>query len=454
MAEREMAADAFVGATLIDGTGSAPLPDSAVVVADGRITWVGPASKMDRTGDIRVIDVATKHIIPGLMDANVHLFAQFDPEIVLKYEPGDYDELVLEAAQVALRVGITTVFDTWGPLESLRRVRDRINAGEVSGSRIFFAGNIIGNDGPWSVDNAGKGYGESLNPTVVASINRHWEQGVGGDLPWMSADDVREIVREYIETSGIDFVKYASSVHKDLKFITFSPDTQRAIVEEAHDAGMTAQACTITPEALKLAIDAGVDLLQHGDITGRHTMPSQTLDLIVERQLPCAAFLTTERFIAAVRENPQGFGEVVLAKHENDQNLIRAGAKLLLADDAVLWGPTANESPAWGHIIRWPDFYMQLGSSHILWLRAAFEQQMTPMDALLSSTRNIAEAYGKSSELGTIEPGKRADLLVLDADPLADVENYGRIAHVVKDGRVVDHERLPDHPVLTRELQA
>jgi cytosine/adenosine deaminase-related metal-dependent hydrolase len=77
---------------------------------------------------------------------------------------------------------------------------------------------------------------------------------------------------------------------------------------------------------------------------------------------------------------------------------------------------------------------------------------MDPMDALLAATRNIAQAYRKDDELGTIEPGKRADLLVLDGDPLTDVENYRRITQLVKDGAVVDRERLPEDPVLTRRV--
>jgi len=448
---------AFVGATLIDATGSPPLADSAVVVSDGRIAWVGGASDLDRTRDPRLVDVAGKYLIPGLMDANVHLLSNTAPEILLKHEPGCYDDLVIEAAQVALRAGITTVFDTWGPLESLRRVRDRINAGKVTGSRIYFAGNIIGMGGPWSDDflTPMSVMCEVLSSDTVNSVNQQWEQDVGRDLLLMSADDVRQAVREYIASSEIDFVKYSSSKHTDNHFIAFSGDAQRAIVDEAHAAGMTAQACTMAPEALKLAIEAGVDLLQHGDITGRRPMPPETLDLIVTRQLPCVAFLMTERFLAALREeNPidlQLWTEDMVVKDENDRNLIKSGAKLMLACDMAVRGPTEKTNPKVGVVYSAPDSPFHLGSSHILWLQAAIEREMAPMDALLSTTRNIAQAYGKSDELGTVEPGKRADLLVLDANPLDNVENYRRIVHVVKDGEFVDRDRLPEHPVLTRD---
>lgn len=446
---------AYVGATLIDGTGAAPRPDSAVVVSGGRVSWAGAAAELERRPDLEVVDVSGKHLIPGLLDANVHLVIHIDPDVLLRYEPGCYDELVLEAAQVALRAGVTTVFDTWGPLESLRRVRDRINAGEVPGSRVFLAGNIIGNDGPWSADFF-PALAQGLSSAVVDSVNRHWEQDVGARLTWMPAADVRAAVRDYIAGSGIDFVKYASSSHAHSRFLALSPDAQRAVVEEAHAAGLTAQACVQAPEPLKAAIDAGVDLLQHGDVTGLRPMPSDLLDVMVARQLPCVAFLYTERHTAAFQERrPQWhgnsqWGEVMVVKDGNDRRLIDAGAKLLLGNDMGVYGPTAATSPMWGPFQAGvPDVPTHLGRSHILWFRAARERGMDPMAALQAATRNTAEAYGKSDELGTVEPGKRADLLFLDGDPLDDPDNYGRVAHVVKDGAVVERDRLPQRPVLT-----
>jgi imidazolonepropionase-like amidohydrolase len=444
-----VSASAFVGATLIDGTGAPPLPESIVVVEDGRIACAGRASEIELSEDTRRIDVAGQYLIPGLMDANVHLVLQLDPEVLLRYRPGCYDDLIVEAAQVALKAGITTVFDTWGPLEALRRARDRINSGAVSGSRTFIAGNIIGNGGPWSADFAGN-YGEALNPATVAAVNAHWDQGVGEDLPWLPASGVRAAVREYIASSGIDFVKYASSTHKALKFITFSPDSQRAICEEAYAAGMTAQACTITPEALRLAIDAGVDLLQHGNITGRHRMPHETVDLIATRQLPCVALLATERLAAALAKDDQ-WSDLFGTMDDNARALIKAGAKLLLATDGGVFASSVNTSPAIGSLHSLVDWYGDLGSSHLLWLRAALECGMSPMDALLAATRNIAQAYDVDDRLGTVEPGKCADFVVLDGNPLEDPENYGRIAHVVKSGHLVDRDALPEHPVLTVE---
>jgi imidazolonepropionase-like amidohydrolase len=178
----------IVGATLVDGTGTPPAFASAVVVRGRRIAWVGSSADLETSEEDRVLDATGKYVVPGLLDANTHLVLHCDPDVLLRYAPGRYDELVAEAAQVALRAGITTVFDTWGPLESLRRVRDRIDAGELPGSRIRFAGNIIGNDGPWSADFFP--YRERLNPKVADDVDRHWEQGVGAELTWMPAESV------------------------------------------------------------------------------------------------------------------------------------------------------------------------------------------------------------------------------------------------------------------------
>jgi imidazolonepropionase-like amidohydrolase len=84
-------------------------------------------------------------------------------------------------------------------------------------------------------------------------------------------------------------------------------------------------------------------------------------------------------------------------------------------------------------------------------VKAALEHGMRPLEALRSMTSHIAEAYGKLDDVGTLEPGKRADFVVLDADPLADPDNYASIALVVQGGDTIDVSRLPEHPVVTAD---
>src|ERR1700761_8058266 len=141
---------AIVGATIIDGNGGAPIQNGVVLIEDKRIVAVGDAS-LAVPARTRTIAASGKFVMPGLMDANVHLFYVPVPDALVRYE-GRYEEVITEAAQIALAQGLTTVFDTWGPRESLTHVRDAINAGTTVGSRVFLAGNIIGLGGPISPD--------------------------------------------------------------------------------------------------------------------------------------------------------------------------------------------------------------------------------------------------------------------------------------------------------------
>ncbi len=436
---------AIVGATVIDGTGRAPVEDAVVLVEDDRIRTVARSADLAVPEQAQVIRADGRYVIPGLMDANVHLFAATVPDLLLELE-GRYDEVVVEAAQIALRAGVTTVFDTWGPLGPLTTVRDRIDRGEVAGSRMFVGGNIIGFGGPLSPDFFSPG--AAFGADTIARINQQWEQGVGPELTWLAAEDVRRRTRDYIERSGIDFVKYGGTAHKN-QFIAFSELAQRAIVEEAHGAGLTAQAHTMSVESLRMEIDAGADLLQHGDITGAEPMPEATLRTIVERQLPVAALVCTEGFLAWVREQDTELLRLIHdTKDKNDRRLIDAGARLLLTTDALANGSRKLGHPMMADYLKdVVDNPTQLGDAHFLWLAAVVERGMAPMDALLAATRNVAAAYGQA-DLGTLEPGKRADLVVLEGDPLDDARNYRAIVEVMKDGRLVDRDALPAHPVL------
>ena len=136
------------GATLIDGIAAHPIEGQEIWIEEGRIKAIGKASELAVPRSAQVIDASGKYVIPGLMNANVHLLMDIRLEILARHL-GQYEELIAEAAQIALKNGLTTVFDTYGPRRFLMAARDRIDAGEIPGSRIFCAGNIIGFDGPF-----------------------------------------------------------------------------------------------------------------------------------------------------------------------------------------------------------------------------------------------------------------------------------------------------------------
>src|SRR5258706_15124074 len=138
---------AIVGATLIDGNGGAPIADAVVLIDGTRITAVGPRSAVPVPSEAREIDARGRWIVPGLIDTNVHLSlygGQNDRyETMAKYQPRQ-DDIVLEAAQIDLSYGVTTVRDSYGALVPLTKARDRIARGEQPGARILAAGNILG----------------------------------------------------------------------------------------------------------------------------------------------------------------------------------------------------------------------------------------------------------------------------------------------------------------------
>ena len=429
------------GGTLIDGTGAAPVSDAVIIVEGSKIVAVGPRGTVRIPPGAREMNIAGKFVIPGLMDANVHLVLNMTIEFHARYED-HYEDLIEEAAQVALRNGVTTVFDSWGPLQPLLNVRDRIRGGEVVGSRMFVAGNIVGLSGP---------LGRDFNPNAetlatrefVKRINQIYEENVGPSLLFRTPEEVRTEIRKYI-ARGIDFLKFAisghgatrarSSTHDD--FLMFSPETARIIVEECRRAGISVQTHAMTVESLRMAVEAGVDMGQHIEYTGDEPIPDSTIKMMLDRKMYAALQAETERRRQLNIENA-GDDKVAATefkvRHENILRLMKAGVPLLLATDGGLRDPdgVASQSPR-NRI----DQLSELHEGEFVWFQAMKENGMKPMDEIVAATRNIAA-------------GKLADFVVLDANPLEDIGNVRRISLVVKDGRVVDRSSLPLKRVLT-----
>lgn len=441
------------GATIIDGLRNEPLEGHSLWIEQGRIRALAPQRELEGVQAER-LDATGKFVIPGLMDANVHLLEDMRLENLARYE-GRYEDLIVEAAQVALRNGLTTVFDTAGPRVPLMAVRDRINRGEVIGSRFFCAGSIMGLDGPFSrdfnaraLDVASAAFAERMNAMCV--------ENVGPALSWMSANQVAAEVRAYIE-KGIDFVKYASSEHRwgdPTTFLVFSPQVQAAIVEEAHRAGLTAQAHASSVESLRVAVEAGCDLVQHCNITGPFPIPDSTLEQMVKRRTGAVVFAFTQRRFDWIIQNCPTDRPYFSTSDDNCRTLMKAGALILPGSDAGVFAPEMGSDPSFSKYWLAPgeDNLIELGQGHFHWLKAMEEKGMPPMDILRAATRNVAVAYRKDADLGTLEPGKIADLLVLDENPLLAARNYRSIHLILKEGRRVDRERLPLEPILTRPM--
>jgi adenine deaminase len=206
---------------------------------------------------------------------------------------------------------------------------------------------------------------------------------------------------------GVDFIKYGGTTHMGLSLPIFSDRAQRAIVEEAHKRGVRVETHATSPEALRSALEAGVDLVQHPEEVGMPDDGSNLSDSLV-------AMFIRRGVICAINPWDQ---RVQSVRNDNRKKFIRAGCTMAVASDD-----------------------REMGEATLKEIRGLVSSGMTPMGALVAATRNGALASGMLDQLGTVEAGKLADLVVLRADPVSDIENVRKdqIAMVFKEGARVD----------------
>ncbi len=451
---------AVTGGTIIDGNGGSPIRDGVVVIKDKKIVSVGPRSSVTIPADAREIRVNGKYVLPGLMDGNVHLIpwpSWSYIEFLARYE-NNFEGIIEEAAQIALKHGFTTVFDSMGPLRPLMQVRDRINRGEVVGTRMFVAGDIVGFRAVFTTVESMK----SATPAFQKRINDMFELNVGQDLPWKSPDEVEDEMRKYVAL-GPDFVKIGVSgdgapVNSEIgqdAVLRFTPEQLRAMAKAVHDAGKIIQAHQMSAEALRIVVESGFDMTQHCAFTGPVPIYEATIKLMLDRKFYCGTQWAplSEKEQQEVRD--QKFSHIGSERRshtdysvENAVRMIKAGVPQIVSTDAGTIDPDVAKDPngLWGGLGGEASL---IGESEFLDMKAMQQRGMTPMMIVEAATKNIAAAYHKLDQIGTLEPGKLADLIVVDADPLEDIQNMRKVSLVMKEGTVIDIGSLPLHPILT-----
>jgi len=343
----------ITGATLFDGTGRAPHPDTEIVIRDGRIVSVTTAGKGVAPAHGQWLDARGTWIVPGLVDMHVHYSDWMGPPF--------------------LRHGVTTVRDVGGSLDRILELRLQTRAGDVAGPRIFACGPLI--DGP----------SPRHGPYISVSVT--------------TEEEARNTARRLL-ASGVDCLK----VYEQL-----TPRLVQAIVREAQRAGVPVTAHLRDTTAVA-ALEAGVKGLEHA--SGFEPCDERTgadiSRLIIERGAYVVPTL-------AVIDRA---GLSLTCRKRFVSRLRNLGGRVVAGSD------TANLRP-------FPGAFLHRE------LELLVEAELSPREALMAATSAAAEALGQGGSQGTIEPGKSADLVVLEGNPLQSISEIRRIVHVIREGRVV-----------------
>ena len=402
---------ALVGATVLAGDRLAPLTGGTVLVRDGVVTEVGAASEVTVPAGAEILDLSGFTVVPGLIDLHVHLGS---PELPASGEAGllAVPRQVWEAVRYApghrrasLEHGVTTVRSLGDELGWVGELRDMVAAGELEGPRIVMSGPLF---------------------TTAAG---HPVATVGTDprsdmvrLP-STAGEARAMVRSLSEgPHPVDLIKVVHDRgHAGRPLTTLPLDVLGALVDEAHAQGLTVTAHWGTVQDLDELLAVGVDGLEH--IESRDLLdgwPDGALSRVVEAELPLTASLVVSE--AALSE--QGEHEAVGALRARVGELHAAGGRVVVGSDAARPG-------------------VRFGAGVLRELALLVDAGLDPSEALGAATVEAARVLG-DDRLGTIAPGRTADLVVVDGDPLLDVTVMSRVVMTFRDGRRVFDAREGD----------
>jgi imidazolonepropionase-like amidohydrolase len=395
----------FSGGSVFDGTGAAPAP-ADIAVDDDRIVDIGPG--LD--GDERV-DLAGKGVLPGLFDCHTHVMVSSIDVVTNLHTPFSYR--FFQAAQnlaATLRVGITTSRDAGGADLGIKRA---VADGLISGPRLQVSLGMISQTG---------GHGDGWTASgedVEELLPRH--RGVP-DTIVDGPDEMRRKVRELVRM-GADVIKVATSggvlsprdkpTHAHLR-----PAELDVLVEEATAAGVWVMAHAQASSGIKNAVRAGIRSIEHGIY-----LDDEAIQLMLDRGTWLVPTLIAPRGVLEAADAGASIAEDSLAKArqvveihaDSFRRAVAAGVKVAMGTDS---GVTPH-----GQNLREVALMAEYG--------------MTPAQALAATTSSAAELMGLSGELGTLEPGKRADLVIVDGDPLDVSTLADRVERVYQDGRLV-----------------
>jgi imidazolonepropionase-like amidohydrolase len=392
------------GGNVFDGTGSNPAP-ADIAIESGRIVDVGGGLDGDE-----LLDFAGRTLLPGLFDCHVHVVFSYIDQWRLVQRPFSYQ--FYEAAQnleATLRVGITSVRDAGGADLGIKRAQAD---GLIKGPRLQVSLTMISQTG---------GHGDDWYPSGVRVPLLNAHPGVP-DSVVDGADEMRRVVRQLVN-HGADVIKVATSggvlsPRDKPTHAHFRDEELRVLVEEAEAAGIWVMAHAQAAPGIKAAIRAGIRSIEHGIY-----LDDEAISLMLERGTWLVPTLVAPVGVIEAADAGASIPEASLAKARDVIDIHSASfSRAVEAGVKVAMGTDSGVTPH-GRNLRELGLMARRG--------------MAPAAVLAASTSSAAELLGVADELGTLEVGKRADVVVVSGDPYAFDDLASRVEAVYQDGQRV-----------------